>query len=158
MVSVDGNIPLYSKLTISGKILVNSNGGGYLPGQIVLTKELTKINQPVMIALPASYPDLGLDPGMPLPPGTELDSVNLTYGVTQYLYLTQANEEDFKTFYANLPTSSGWKVEKAGPLGEHYDCNVCFILANGKTRVRVLWKFDLGIRKTILANSPPELY
>ncbi|MFT3893124.1 MAG: hypothetical protein QM730_15955 [Anaerolineales bacterium] len=120
LVSVDGNIPLYYQLTVKGNIQakVNPSGGvDFVPGKITITKALSNINQPVKIALPASYPNLAVEPGFPLPSGTELDHLDLFgKGSQYYFYVTQASKEDFLSFYQNLAPTNGWMVERFVPL------------------------------------------
>jgi hypothetical protein len=158
LVSVAGNIPLYFQATIKGKVLIDPNGSGKLPGQITFTKALSNINQSVNIALPASYPNLAIEPGFPLPPGTTMESVDLYGKVSQYFYITQASEADFISFYQNLAPTNGWMVEQTGPLeNASYICKVCVILSNSKEKVRVVWTQDFH-QTTIMVFNPPELY
>jgi len=158
LVSVDDNIPLYFQVTIKGKILVDFNGPDKLPGQITFTKALSNINQPVNIALPASYPNLAIEPDFPLPPGTTMESVDLYGNVSQYFYVTQASEADFMSFYQNLAPTNDWTVEQIGSLQSNsYNCEVCVLLSNGKEKVRLVWNQDFH-QTFIMVFNPPELY
>jgi len=158
LVSVNGNIPLYYEVTVTGNILTNANGADYLPGKIIFTKALSQINQPVKFALPASYPNLAVEPGFPLPLGTGLDHLDLYDKVSQYFYFTQVSKEDFLSFYQNLAPTNGWTVEKIGPLeGNSYNCEACVILSHGKENVRIVWNQDFH-QTFIMVFNPPELY
>jgi hypothetical protein len=107
----------------------------YLPGKITITKALTNIHEPVKIALPASYPNLAIEPGFPLPSGTKLDHLDIFGKASQYFYYTQASAADFKAFFQNLAPINGWTVEKIGPLESNsYSCDLCVILSNGKEK------------------------
>jgi len=123
--SVEGNYLLYFHEKLSGTVIVVPGKSGWFPGTMESTQELTQINQPLQIALPASYPNFALDLGLALPVGTSLSSINSyppAAGGLFYKYKTGVNVNDFLNFYQSAALNNGWSIVQAGQFKKPEYC------------------------------------
>ena len=126
----EGNYLVYYHMTETTSEYVQEN-----------TEELMSIDQLTEISLPADYPDLLLDPGLPFPDGTLLRSVgrNLSYDYDLYDYFMPATvtDEDFLDFYRQLVPANGWSLSSIEMISGNFYCEsqVCAILSKGSAQV-----------------------
>jgi len=138
----NGNYLLYFHLKMSGNLYRALGSDVYLPGVNEFTEEFTSINQVNEISLPADFPALELDFGLPLPPGPVLDSVQRFIEASDHDYYdyfmpATVSRDEFLAFYRDLAPTNGWTVSRIGTIADHRNCQSqdCVILRRGSAQV-----------------------
>jgi hypothetical protein len=139
--AVIGNYLLHYNFSLVGKVVVMPGQVDFGEGKLEYSGDMTGINQPLEITLPAQYNQVIFDPGVPLPQGTTLDLIGFSdIGQTGYTYTTTSSLDEFLAFYKKMPPTDGWSMVQAGDITTPESCQNCVLVSKGSVEATLKWQ------------------